>query len=169
MSVELTGGDLFGFGGTVSGLGGWVPEVGGDGGHGGGMNSGLPKESRRATLNRPTLLADGHFLGENDLCERNCERRVTAESNDMSKPIDEDEFVHLVDAHYEGLYRFAYSLTHTEADARDLVQDTFARLASKGGQLKSIAKAKSWLFTTLYRAFVDAHRQQARHPKVDLE
>lgn len=87
----------------------------------------------------------------------------------MSKPIDDEEFARLVDAHYESLYRFAVSLAHSDADARDLVQDTFARLAQKGSQLRSLAKAKSWLFTTLYRAYIDTHRHHARHPQVDLE
>ncbi len=87
----------------------------------------------------------------------------------MSKPIDDEEFARLVDAHYESLYRFAVSLAHSEADARDLVQDTYARLAQKGNQLRSLAKAKSWLFTTLYRAYIDTHRHQTRHPQVDLE
>ncbi len=87
----------------------------------------------------------------------------------MSKPIDDQDFEHLVDAHYEALYRFAYSLAHSEADARDLVQDTFARLARKGSQLKSLEKAKSWLFTTLYRAYIDRHRHQVRHPEIEME
>jgi len=49
------------------------------------------------------------------------------------------------------------------------VQDTFVQYARKGDQLKSKSKAKSWLFTTLYRAFIDEHRREARHPKVDMD
>lgn len=85
------------------------------------------------------------------------------------QPIGDEEFTRLVDAHYEALYRFAFSLAHSEADARDLVQDTFARLARKGNQLKSRGKAKSWLFTTLYRAYIDSHRHHTRHPHVEME
>jgi RNA polymerase sigma-70 factor, ECF subfamily len=93
--------------------------------------------------------------------------RRTPTTNCMA--IDDASFARLVDLHYESLYRFALSLARSEADARDLVQDTFAELARKGHQLKSLGKAKSWLFTTLYRAFVDCRRRDTRHPKVEME
>jgi RNA polymerase sigma-70 factor (ECF subfamily) len=64
---------------------------------------------------------------------------------------DEVWFEHLVEAHYQSLYRFALSLTRREADARDLTQQTFYRWATKGHQLRDKLKAKSWLFQTLYR------------------
>jgi len=54
-----------------------------------------------------------------------------------------------------------------EADARDLTQDTFRELAAKARQLREASKAKSWLFTTLYRAFVDKHRRLNRYPEVE--
>ena len=63
-----------------------------------------------------------------------------------------DIFTQLVDAHYAPLYRFALSLTRNSSDAGDLTQQTFFIWAKKGEQLRDAAKAKSWLFTTLYRA-----------------
>ena len=68
--------------------------------------------------------------------------------------MDELSFENVVNAHYEPLYRFALSLSHSEADAGDLVQQTFYRWATKGGQLRDRSKAKSWLFTTLHREFL---------------
>src|SRR5690349_12023906 len=59
----------------------------------------------------------------------------------MSAGMDDAMFEQLVEAHYEALYRFAFSLTQSEADARDLVQDTFVQFARKGDQLKSRSKA----------------------------
>ena len=78
------------------------------------------------------------------------------------------DFTALVDRHYQGLYQFAYSLSHTEADASDLTQETFLRWAQKGGQLRDSAKVKSWLFTTLYRLFLNRRRHVTRFPHDEL-
>lgn len=71
-------------------------------------------------------------------------------------------FTELVDAHYGALYRFALSLARSEADACDLVQQTFYVWATKGHALRERAKAKTWLFTTLYREFLRGRRRGAR-------
>jgi RNA polymerase sigma-70 factor (ECF subfamily) len=71
-------------------------------------------------------------------------------------------FTQLVDAHYAPLYRFALSLTKNSSDACDLTQQTFFIWARKGEQLRDAAKAKSWLFTTLYREFLRG-RRRAEH------
>ena len=71
-------------------------------------------------------------------------------------------FTQLVDAHYASLYRFALSLAKNAADAGDLVQQTFFIWATKGHGLRESAKAKSWLFTTLYREFLRGRRRDAR-------
>jgi len=71
--------------------------------------------------------------------------------------------------HYAPLYRFALSLTQTEAEALDLVQQTFYRWAAKGHQLRDASKLKTWLFTTLYREYLATRRRQNRFPQVTLE
>ena len=71
-------------------------------------------------------------------------------------------FTQLVDAHYAPLYRFALSLTKNQSDACDLTQQTFFIWARKGEQLREADKAKSWLFTTLYREFLRG-RRRAEH------
>jgi RNA polymerase sigma-70 factor (ECF subfamily) len=73
-----------------------------------------------------------------------------------------DIFSQLVDAHYAPLYRFALSLTKSSSDACDLTQQTFFIWAKKGEQLRDGSKAKSWLFTTLYREFLRG-RRRAEH------
>jgi hypothetical protein len=45
------------------------------------------------------------------------------------------ELEQLVREHHAKLYRFAFSLAHNEAEAADLTQQTYFKLASKGGQL----------------------------------
>lgn len=78
-------------------------------------------------------------------------------------------FEQLVREHYAGLYQFAYSLTGSESDACDLVQDTYVTWAEKGRQLRDLSRAKSWLYTTLYRAFLDRRRRVTRFPHHALE
>src|SRR5215831_1047995 len=71
--------------------------------------------------------------------------------------------------HYAPLFRFALSLTETDTEALDLVQQTFYRWAAKGHQLRDASKLKTWLFTTLYREYLASRRQQNRFPLVTLE
>ncbi|MGB0774319.1 MAG: RNA polymerase sigma factor [Akkermansiaceae bacterium] len=79
------------------------------------------------------------------------------------------EFEELVDAHYKPLYRFAYSLAKNPDGASDLVQQTFCIWAQKGDQLQDRSKAKTWLFTTLYREFLALNRKQKRYSDSDLD
>src|SRR5688500_16831545 len=71
-------------------------------------------------------------------------------------------FTQLVDAHYTPLYRFALSLTKSPSDAGDLTQQTFFIWAKQGHALREEGKAKSWLFTTLYREFLRIRRRSER-------
>lgn len=78
------------------------------------------------------------------------------------------DFSGLVDTHYRGLYQFALSLAHSEADAADLTQETFLRWAEKGSQLRDATKAKSWLYTTIYRLFLSRRRHMVKFPHDEL-
>jgi RNA polymerase sigma-70 factor (ECF subfamily) len=71
-------------------------------------------------------------------------------------------FPRLVEAHYAPLYRFALSLARNATDAADLTQQTFFIWATKGQTLRDESKAKTWLFTTLYREFLRLRRLGAR-------
>ncbi|MDI1247797.1 MAG: RNA polymerase sigma factor [Lacunisphaera sp.] len=73
-----------------------------------------------------------------------------------------DIFNQLVDAHYTPLFRFALSLTKNSSDAGDLTQQTFFIWAKQGHALREAGKAKSWLFTTLYREFLRGRRRAER-------
>lgn len=78
------------------------------------------------------------------------------------------DFETLVRDHYAGLYRFALSMTHHEADACDLVQETFYLWATRGHQLKNPTKVRSWLFTTLHRELLGRQRRLARFPHQEI-
>jgi RNA polymerase sigma factor (sigma-70 family) len=78
------------------------------------------------------------------------------------------EFDSLVTRYYGPLYQFAFSLTRSESDACDLTQQTFYIWATKGHQLRDIAKVKTWLFTTLHREFLNMRRKIVRFPHYEL-
>jgi len=81
--------------------------------------------------------------------------------------MSDDVFTGLVDAHYASLYRFALSLTRSGADAADLTQQTFFIWATKGSSLRDTAKARTWLFTTLYREFIRTRRRDGRMSSIE--
>ena len=81
----------------------------------------------------------------------------------------QNEFEQIVERHYAALYRFALSLSGSEADAGDLTQQVFWLWASKGDQLRDRSKVKSWLFTALHREFLNAQRRRVRFPHKELE
>ncbi len=81
--------------------------------------------------------------------------------------MNNEAFAQLVDAHYAPLYRFALSLARNGADAGDLVQQTFFVWATKGDTIREATKAKSWLFTTLYREFLRGRRRDARATSIE--
>jgi RNA polymerase sigma-70 factor (ECF subfamily) len=79
------------------------------------------------------------------------------------------EFAELVDAHYQALFRFGMSLTRNVDRASDLVQETFCIWAAKNEQLRDRSKAKTWLFTTLHREFLNQRRRAAKFSDEPLD
>ena len=82
--------------------------------------------------------------------------------------MNEADYEQAVNSFYEGLYRFAHSLAGNADDACELTQEAFARLLTKGGQLRDRSKVKAWLFTTLYRTFLGWKRRETRHPHFEI-
>ncbi len=78
-------------------------------------------------------------------------------------------FEQIVDAHYQGLYRFALSMCRREATAQDLVQQTFLQWARKGHTLRDASKVKTWLFTTIYREWLGTARREKKYEEVEFE
>ena len=86
-----------------------------------------------------------------------------------SVPDAPDTFEQIVDAHYQGLYRFALSMCRSESTAKDLVQQTFLQWARKGHTLRDTSKVKTWLFTTLYREWLSIARREKKFEEVEFE
>jgi RNA polymerase sigma factor (sigma-70 family) len=82
--------------------------------------------------------------------------------------VNDEDYEQAVTSFYEGLYRFAHSLAGNPDDACELTQEAFAKLLTKGGQVRDHSKIKPWLFTTLYRIYLGWKRRDARHPHLEI-
>jgi RNA polymerase sigma-70 factor (ECF subfamily) len=75
----------------------------------------------------------------------------------------------LVDQHYASLYRYAYRLSGSAADAEDLTQEAFCQAQRKLAQLRDWDKAKAWLFSILRNAYLHRVRAQKHAAVVSLD
>ena len=73
-----------------------------------------------------------------------------------------EAFEGLIRPYLSRLYRLAFRLTGTVADAEDLVQDVLVKLYARRAELSSIEELSPWLGRVLYNQFVDAQRRSKR-------
>jgi RNA polymerase sigma-70 factor (ECF subfamily) len=70
--------------------------------------------------------------------------------------------------HLDSLYGTALRLTRNEADAQDLVQDTYVKAFRSRKQFTPGTNLKAWLFTILHNTFRNRRRDIGRDP-VDVD
>ena len=87
----------------------------------------------------------------------------------MGLPGSQRSMQRLVEQHYESLYRYAYRLTGSAADAEDLTQEAFCKAQLKLRQLRDPACAKPWLFRILRNAYLHKVRAENSRHCVSLE
>jgi RNA polymerase sigma-70 factor, ECF subfamily len=81
-----------------------------------------------------------------------------------------DEFEIEALRHLDALYRTALRMTRSEADAEDLVQETYIRAFRFRDQFTLGTNMKAWLFRILTNTFINTYRRKAAQPEVtDLE
>ena len=75
----------------------------------------------------------------------------------------------LVEEHYVALYRYAYRLSGSAADAEDLTQEAFCKAQLNLAQLRQRERAKPWLFSILRNAYLHRVRAERLQGCVSLE
>jgi len=67
------------------------------------------------------------------------------------------------------LHSFAYRYCQNQADAEDLVAQTFVKLYQQRERLRPDTRLSAWLFTTLTNFCHNHHRWKMRHPTTALD
>jgi len=81
-----------------------------------------------------------------------------------------DEFETEALRHLDALYRTALRMTRSEADAEDLVQETYIRAFRFRDQFTLGTNMKAWLFRILTNTFINTYRRKTAQPEVtDLD
>jgi RNA polymerase sigma-70 factor (ECF subfamily) len=71
-----------------------------------------------------------------------------------------------VDEHADGLYRFILKNLRDKEKARDIVQESFAKVWQKKDEV-DVLKSKSYLFTTAYHTMIDMIRKDERSVRLE--
>jgi RNA polymerase sigma-70 factor (ECF subfamily) len=75
----------------------------------------------------------------------------------------------LVADHHQALYRYAYRLSGSAADAEDLTQQAYLAAHRKLGQLRDAATARGWLFTILRNCYLKTARKRLALPIAEFD
>lgn len=78
---------------------------------------------------------------------------------------DRDAFAALLARHYDGLFRLAFRLTGSRAEAEDLTQDICLALPGKIAAFRAEARFTTWLYRVAVNAAHDRRRRQASHAR----
>lgn len=89
------------------------------------------------------------------------------ESREVSETAVSAKVEALVREHARLVFRIAYSVVRNHADAEDVVQEVFLRVAKHGA--KGIGDSKAWVSRIAWRTAVDRYRSlgRARHEEFD--
>jgi len=91
-------------------------------------------------------------------------RTVPRQRQSPDAAIDPAAFEQGALALVDRLYAAALRLTRNEADAQDLVQDTYLRAFRSSGQFEAGTNLRGWMFTILRNTFLNQRRDGWRSP-----
>lgn len=88
---------------------------------------------------------------------------------DGCRPVSRGQtaFPEAVGAHDRALFAMARRLCGNDADAADLVHDTFEKALRSRAAYSDSGSLKSWLLTILHNLFIDRCRKARRAPRTD--
>lgn len=78
----------------------------------------------------------------------------------MAERAEPMDVAQLVADHHAELYRYAYRLSGSVADAEDLTQQVFLIAQQKSDQVRDVHNVRSWLFTVLRNCYLKSHRRR---------
>src|SRR5207253_2797840 len=87
----------------------------------------------------------------------------------MATPGTQRTVQRLVDDNYAALYRYAFRLSGSAADAEDLTQEAFCKAQSCFAQLRDPGRARPWLFSILRNAYLHRLRAERQVRCVSLD
>ena len=74
----------------------------------------------------------------------------------------------LYDRHHDRVFRTAYKVLGSAADAADVTQEVFLHLADRIRSFRGDASLTSWIYRITVNTAIDARRRQARRPARSL-
>lgn len=87
----------------------------------------------------------------------------------MARAASRDEIAQLVSEHHASVYRYAFRLCGSEADAEDFAQEAFLFAHERLGQLRDASKARPWLLAIVRNCFRKKLRRRSPVTYVDFE
>ena len=95
---------------------------------------------------------------------------VVAESGGKTVPSPHNlEIARVIRDHHASVYRYAYRLTGSQADAEDLTQQTFLTVHQRLDQLREPDKIVAWLFAIVRSLFLKERRKKSPIDAASLE
>ena len=90
-----------------------------------------------------------------------------AESRCVTESVVSQQIETLVREHSRLVFRIAYSVVRNHADAEDIVQEVFLRVAKHGA--KGVDDPKAWISRIAWRAAVDRYRRLPRQDQEEFD
>jgi RNA polymerase sigma-70 factor (ECF subfamily) len=78
-----------------------------------------------------------------------------------AKGFPEPDFERLYDAHAPSMHAFVLSLTRSESDTRDLLQEVFVKIARDPSVLEGVRDERGFLIRLAHHAAIDLFRRRA--------
>ena len=80
---------------------------------------------------------------------------------------DRADFMGLAEPLMDQLYSYARRLTRNDADAEDLVQDTYLRAYNGFGNFAEGSNLRAWMYRIMTNAFINSYRKSKHDPQLD--